>query len=250
MKKLQLLLIISLFTIITGCNQAAVKYSNIGSMTLPVKKYEARENLSDLSLAIAKPEVIITFKASNTLKAALKNRIKADAYTLACHLTQEMRKILIAKGFTVTETFDSLNNMTFTQKRNTSALFTAFIKIEINEETMSELIEYVPQRAFGAISSKAKLQIATIEPLSGEIVWLKNVPIKDSNIDLAYPYYPNMNATESMVPVELEGTAESVDNLFLETNGSILNAVDKFVDVNEFMFLNTDIKKLKKIKRY
>lgn len=250
MKIKHLLTAVILVIFAAGCTSSGVQYTNMGSMDLPIKSYSQKENLSDLSLAIAKPEVIITFKASNTMKAALDKRIKADAYTLACHLTQEMRKILIAKGFTVTDTFDSLNAMTFTQKRNTSALFTAFIKIEINEETLSELLEYVPQRAFGNISSNSKLQIATIEPLSGEIVWLKNVPIRDTDNQLAYPYYASMNASESMIPNELVGTAESVDQLFIDTNNEIIAAVDKFVDVNEFMFLNTDIKKLKNIKRY
>jgi len=250
MKKIIILTIVALSTLLAGCAPSGVTYTKISKMTLPIKTYDEKENLSDLSLAIARPEVTITFKASNTLKAALQKRIASDAYTLACHLTSEMRKILVAKGFTITDTFDNLNAMTFTQKRNTSALFTAFINIEIGEETLSELLDFVPQKAFGDIASKAKLQIATIEPLSGETVWLKNVPIQDSDIQLQYPYYPNMNASDTMIPAELAGTAESIDGLFKLTNQQITDAVDKFVDVNEFMFLNQDIKKLKKIKRY
>lgn len=250
MKRIIILFTIAAAMFLTGCTQSAVQYTNVGAMDLPIKKYPARENLSDLSLAIAKPEVTISFKASNVLKLALQKRIAQDAYTLACHLTSEMRKILVAKGFTITDTFDSLNAMTFTQKRNTSALFTAFINIEINEETLSELVDFVPQRAFGTIASKAKLQIATIEPLSGEIVWLKNVPVQDSDIQLQYPYWPSMNASESMIPNELTGTVDSVDAIFKQTNDKITDAVDSFVSVDEFMFLNTDIKKLKNIKRY
>ncbi|ADD69113.1 hypothetical protein Dacet_2351 [Denitrovibrio acetiphilus DSM 12809] len=250
MKKILILITIVSAIFIAGCAPSAVNYTNISSMDLPVKKYPSRENLSDLSLAIAKPEVTISFKASNSLKLALRKRIAQDAYILACHLTQEMRKILVAKGFTITDTFDNLNAMTFTQKRNTSALFTAFISIEINEETLSDLVDYVPQLAHGVISSKAKLQIATIEPLSGEIVWLKNVPVQDSDIQLQYPYWASMNASETQIPVELSGTVNSIDDIFKQTNEKITQAVDSFVSVDEFMFLNTDIKKLKKIKRY
>jgi hypothetical protein len=250
MKKIFILLTIASAVFLGGCTQSAVQYTSVAAMKLPIKSYPAKENLSDLSLAIAKPEVTISFKASNLMKASLQKRIAQDAYMLACHLTSEMRKILVAKGFTITDTFENLNSMTFTQKRNTSALFTAFINIEITEDTLSDLLDYVPQRVYGSIVSKAKLHIATIEPLSGETVWIKNVPVNDSTIELAYPYYPNVNASETLIPNELTGTAKSLDGLFLKTNNEIVEAVDAFVTVDEFMFLNTDIKKLKKIKRY
>jgi len=250
MKRIQIVVLIALLAIVAGCAPQGVQYTNIGKLDFPIKTYPKKDKLSELSLAISKPEVIITFKASNSLKAALRKRIESDALSLACHLTQEMKKILIAKGFTVTETFDNLNAMTFTQKRNTSALFTAFIKIEINEDTLSELLDYVPQRIYGTIASKAKLQVATIEPLSGEIIWLKNVPVQSNTFDIEYPYYRGLNATETLVPAELVDPTHSIDGLFTGTSNSIVNAIDKFVDVDEFKFLNTDIKKLKKIKRY
>lgn len=162
-----------------------------------------------------------------------------------------MRKILVAKGFTVTETFNSLNAMTFTQKRNTSALFTAFVRIDIDEATMTELTkDFVPIRIFGDIASRVKLSIATVEPLSGETIWLKNVPVENSSTTLQYPYYPRLNATDSMIPNELVSTVHSLDDIFAKTNNEILSAVTKYVSVEEFKFLNDDIKKLKNIKRY
>jgi hypothetical protein len=248
MKNVVLIILSVIF--LGGCMAGETQYSKMGSLQLTQKQVSSKKDLSELSLAIAKPEVIINFQASNNLKASLGERIRYDALNLACFLSQEMKRMLVAKGFTVTETFDSLNSMTFTQKRNTSALFTAFIKIDISEDTMSELKEYVPQRAFGSISSTAKLQIATVEPLSGEIIWLKNVPINDSSIEINYPYYQSVNATESLIPDELVSTAQSIDGIFILTNNQILDAIDKFVDVKEFQFLNDDIIKLKKIKRY
>jgi len=249
MKKL--LIILSMAVVIAGCAGGSATYTNVPALDLKITNVERSPDVSELALAVAKPEVIINFKASNTLKAAVIERIKADALTLACHLTQEMRKILVAKGFTVTETFNNLNSMTFTQKRNTSALFTAFVKIDIDEASMTELTkDFVPIKTFGDLASNVKLSIATVEPLSGETIWLKNVPVENSSTNLQYPYYPRLNATDSMIPNELVGTVHSLDDIFSKTNNEILSAVSKYVSVEEFKFLNDDIKKLKNIKRY
>lgn len=249
MKKFFILLVLAVM--IAGCMAGSATYTNVGTLNLQPMQVTRSTEVSDLSLAIAKPEVIINFKASNTLKAAISERIKSDALALACNLSLEMKKILIAKGFTVTEVFNNLNTMTFTQKRNTSALFTAFIKINIDEATMTELTkDYVPVKTYGDLASSAKISIATVEPLSGETIWYKNVPVENSSISLQYPYYPRLNATDSMIPNELVPAVQSLDGIFSSTNDRILEAVMKYVSVEEFKFLNDDIKKLKNIKRY
>lgn len=249
MKKLVFLLIVAFA--FTGCVTTDPTYTNIGKLSYQSKQYQSSQDLSDLSLAIAKPEIKINITLSRTLKSALRKRIEANACALAGYLSEEMKKALIAQGFTVTDTFDSINSMTFTQKRNTSALFTAFIKFDIDENSMTSMdSQKGPISAEGELTAKAKLQIATIEPLSGEIVWLKTVPVGDISTNLMYPYYPRLNATESIIPNELLDSTNAMDSMFVNSSVSIVNAINKFVDVQEFQFLNTDIKKLKKIKRY
>lgn len=248
MKKI--FLIFAVAVMFAGC-AGQTTYTNVGPLNLSMKNTPKSMELSELSLAIARPEVVITLDASNTLKAAIGERLKADALTLACHLTQQMREMLVAKGFTITDVYDNLNMMTFTQKRNTSALFTAFIKVDIKEVSSSELTkDYIPIKAYGTLAASAKMSIATVEPLSGETVWIKDVPIENSSTDIAYPYYPRLDATDQMIPNEIVPAVQSLDASFMKSSDRILDAVEKFVDVKEFRFLNEDIKKLKQIKRY
>lgn len=249
MKK-NILFLIFVSLVLAGCATVPT-YTEMPPIKLSQANVQEDNARSELSMAIARPNIILTFDASNSLKAAIEERFKADAVTLACHLTREMRRILVEKGFTVLETYDSLNNMTFTQKRNTSALFTAFLNINLKEVSQTELTkDYVPVRVFGNILSSSELSIATIEPLSGEIIWLKNVPVDDARIYIDYPYYPRMDATNALIPNELVPAVQSLDEWFSATNNAILKGIVDYVSVEEFRFLNEDIEKLKNIKRY
>lgn len=242
---------LALATLITaGCASTDPTHRNIGKLDLKPMQYSNPTKLSELSLAVARPDVIVEMSLSRTLKNALNERLKSDALVLACYLTQELKKSLIAQGFTVTDTFETINNMTFTQKRNTSALFTAYIKIEIAENTFTTIENGVPLSAAGELQAKAKLQIATVEPLSGEMVWIKSVPVSDVSVLLNYPYYTQLQATDVIIPNELVDAATSVDRLFADSGKAIMAAVNKYVSVEEFQFLNTDIDKIKQIKRY
>jgi|GEM_PF-2088945 hypothetical protein len=249
MKKYTLSLIFALI-LLTGCAKGPT-YTEISPLKLNQANVQKGNAMSELSMAIARPEIKIKFNASNGLKSAIEERFKADAAIIACHLTREMRRILVEKGFTVLETYDSLNSMTFTQKRNTSAVFTAFIKINLDEISQTELTkDNMPVRVFGHIMSSSELSIATIEPLSGEIIWLKNVPVDDARIQIDYPYYPRLDATEFRIPNELVPAVTSLDKWFATSNDAILQGIVDYVSVEEFRFLNRDIEKLKDIKRY
>lgn len=249
MKK-QFILLALLALITAGCSSTSSTHQNIGKLDLKPMQYDNPQKLSELSLAVSRPDVTIEMSFSRTIKNALNERLKSNALILACYLTQELKKSLIAQGFAVTDTFDSVNNMTFTQKRNTSALFTAHIKIDISENSFTTIVDGMPVSAEGDLNAKAKLQVSTVEPLSGEIVWLKSVPISDVTAALNYPYYTQLQATDVIIPNELVSTTNSIDRLFADSAQAIVDAVNKYVSVEEFQFLNADIDKIKQIKRY
>ena len=243
-------IMVSVF-MLSGC----VKYVEMGDLKLDTKNYPKPEEVSNLSFALAQPDMKIKFDLTSTANSGLAERIKHDANKVSCFLTAESQKILLSKGFTITDTFQSLNAMTFTQKRNTSALFYAEIVIDIEGKSQLETLQvlmFSSENIKGRMQINAKVNIIMLEPLSGEKLWVKSIPV--AGFDEAVTYKPYQYAGSELngiaVPEDLAPIAAKIDAMLTTISQDVLEATVKHVEKQEFEFLNTDIVKLKGIKRY
>lgn len=240
-----------LATALSGC----VSYVEMPDIALIEKAFPKPEEVSELSFALTQPEIIIKTNISNTLTTGLFDRAKYDAEKVNCYLTGELEKILISKGFTITDVFESHNNMTFTEKRNTSAIFYPEITIEIEEKGQTVNSSFL---FFDSYTNKSRLKIdASIkivmkEPLSNEKLWIKSLPVTDVDQNISYTpaIYGGIELNGSFVPKPLGSIAGIIDGLVEKIAAEVVNSTEKYVEREEFEFLNTDIEKLKKIKRY
>jgi hypothetical protein len=238
-------------SMLSGC----VKYIEMADLKLDTKNYPKPDEVSNLSFALAQPDMRIKFDLTSTANSGLSERIKHDANKVACFLTAESQKILLSKGFTITDTFQSLNAMTFTQKRNTSALFYPEIIIDIEEKSQLETLQVLMYRSDtikGRLQINAKVNIIMLEPLSGEKLWVKSIPVSGFDEPVAYgPYqYAGAELNGIAVPEDLVPIAAKIDAMISTISQDVLDATEKHVERHEFEFLNTDIVKLKGIKRY
>jgi hypothetical protein len=171
-------------------------------------------------------------------------------------MTAESAKILLSKGFTITDRFQSYNAMTFTQKRNTSALFYPEIIIDMEEKSQREHITapfyFANDKLKGRLEINAKVNIIMLEPLSGEKLWVKSIPVTGLNevVEYSYDHYAGNELNGIAVPEDLVPIASKIDALLTTISKDVLEATAKYVEKHEFEFLNTDIVKLKGIKRY
>src|SRR6185369_3306586 len=160
----KLLVIMISISMLSGC----VKYVNMADLQLVTKNYPKPDEVSNLSFALAEPDLKIKYSLTGTNMSGLSERIRYDANKVACFMTAESEKIL------------SYNSMTFTQKRNTSALFYPEIVIDIEEKAQREHITapfYFPKdKLKGRLEINAKVNIIMLEPLSGEKLWVKSIP--------------------------------------------------------------------------
>lgn len=247
----KLLVLMIAILLVSGC----VKYVDMPDLKLEAKNYPKPEEVSSLSFALAEPDIRVKLALSNTATSGLVERIKHVSYKAGCFMTAEAEKILLSKGFTITETFESYNAMTFTQKRNTSALFYPEILIDIQEKSQRKIIDapfYNKQTIQGRLEINAKVNIVMLEPLSGERLWVKSIPVGDFSEPveyLAYQYAGNQ-LNGIAVPEDLVPIAEKLDRMMTSISQDVLEATAKYVEKHEFEFLNADIVKLKGIKRY
>lgn len=246
-----LILVLVAGSMISGC----ASYVELSDLKLVAKNYPKPDEVSNLSFALAEPELKIRYNLTTTANSGLSERIKYDVNKVSCFLTDEEQKILLSKGFTITDTFQSYNAMTFTQKRNTSALFYPEIAIEIEEKSQLERISapfYSKHEIKGRLQINAKVNIIMLEPLSGEKLWVKSIPVTGFDEPVTYkPEEYDRSALNSYtVPEDLAPIAVKIDNMITTISQDVLEATAKYVERHEFEFLNADIIRLKGIKRY
>jgi hypothetical protein len=252
-----ILAIVSAFTLF-GCSSKEVSpYTNLDSIQLPSKNYPKSTNKNtELSFATINPVLKINLNISQDLYDSLSKRLKDDVNKLSCQIPLEIKKILISKGISVSDNYWSRNDMTFSQKRDTSILFYPIIKIDMDQNTFDvvELNGRVENKieTTGKIQINARVELIALEPLSGEKIWIKSLPLRREKLEKDISYKGTLKRSINIFTIDTKAKniAEDIDNLIIEIYTKILEGVDKFVDYNEFILLNKDIDKIKKIKRY
>jgi hypothetical protein len=261
MKKLDYkITLISLMSILfMGCSSKEIsEYTTLDQIELPTKNYKSNKvDNSTLSFATVNPVLTINFNASNDLHNSLTKRLQNDVNKLSCKMPTEIKKILISKGISVTDNYWSRNDMTFSQKRDTSTIFYPVIQIYIDQNTV-DTIESTDNgdtkkiKTNGKLQISAKVELISLEPLSGEKIWLKSLPLKRKKFETDISYNGFLKTSTNIFSIDSKAVdiAKEVDNLIIEIHNEIIEGVEKYVDYEEFMLLNKDIEKIKNIKRY
>lgn len=253
-------------TSLMGCIKE-LKQVRMNEVDLIQRNYPQEDVVNELSFAYAEPELVVITDLSDELMGGLRERIKYSGYRIACHLNSELDKIILSKGFTISDRYKSLRYMTFSEKRNTTALFYPEIKIRISEK--SEISSRGPSKfhTSGTLEIDADVNIVMREPMSNEIIWIKSIPVEEivdsfqyENAFWAGAYGERMilnsqffrvgRGQKHHVPENLTEIAAKIDGFFEGIDRKIVEATLRFVEAEEFTFLNTDIKKLKKLNRY
>jgi hypothetical protein len=234
--------------LLTGCGSSFV---GIDALDLPTKEHPKNTKAArDIAFSIAKPQFIIKAKLSPDLSRGLRERLQYDVNTIACHLTSEMESMLISKGIAVANIFESIEDMTYTQKKESTALLYPVIEIELLQSTTSEYEGGRILSTSGNLLGKAEISLVMIEPLSKEKVWVKHISSSKNSIALNYYGTIFNNNTPFQIQNNLEETSKNIDDILIKIDQQILDAIDKYITKEEFKYLNEDIIKLKGIKRY
>ncbi len=234
---------------LSGCT----RYVEMADITLQPKEYPKPDRISRLSFAIAQPVVQIKTELSDTVYEGLFERLKYNLDKTACYLNKEVDKILLTKGFTITNRYPSYNAMTYSQKRNTSALFYPEITIYVEEKPRLEITRFLifyNTVVRSKISVSASVRIVMLEPLSGEIIWVKMLPIPDVEKSFSYEREVYLDSTGTYVPEDLVPMSRELDAIFENIAQEVIKATETYIEEDEFSFLDEDIRKLKTIKRY
>lgn len=246
------LLSTTLAIFLCGCGSS---YVNMPLINFPYKAQEkSQERIGDtVSFAMVKPQIILRGEISSELKSAIMARIEKELSLAKEAANSQIQQTLLSKGISIFETYSSIEDMTYSQKKAVTGVFVPYVTIDLFESGVSQIDIRTGQvlNTNSSLNSKVKIEIRVVEPLAREKIWIKSPSPTDKTIPLNYSLQ-NIIRTSSatQIPKSLAPTAKSIDEMVSEIYKTITSYVDKYVSLQEFKDLNEDIKQLKSIKRY
>lgn len=237
----------SLIMLLSGCGQ---KFADVGTVQFKQNSYPSAEQMSPTHFAIAKPDILIKANLSMDMHNAVDRRLSYLSDELACNLMREFQKAIVSKGITISDKFSSRSDMTFSQKKNTTAIVIPIIQLSLAQSSISDYEDGRQEFTSGNLSLTIKVRLEMIEPLSGEKIWIKDLPLKENSTNINYCGYLMQISNPMMAENQMAENIKYLDNLVYSVYDQILEAVNKYIDREEFEYLADDIKNLKNRSTY
>jgi hypothetical protein len=190
---------------------------------------------------------------------SINKDFKKVAKGLAKSFATDLDKIIVARGMTVTGSFDSLDMMTYPDKKNSDLSLTPEFLIEVQTR---DLTRWTMKQGSAEKEVEVKLYGAVIlvlrEPLSSEKIWIKKIPVDElveraTIIAQAVPVY----ITSTVIPdsyqignVEFDGSQDAVANMLKKIYPSMMDTVWRYLEPEELVMLKEKGKEIRVLKRY
>jgi hypothetical protein len=243
MKKIKLGGILFVFMVlITGC---ATNYTPLDL------NYTATENLEkkDVKVALIKPVYSAGQQASQAVSSSpyaglmarmlppdfkLKAKYNTDyVINLRNAMQTSMESILLSKGFNVAKTFDSVDEVSYSYKKDIDLLIEPefdFGPVIRNKRTNIPVVGPVDK---GTIQMTGKIKIVFTEPMSRETILIKNIDISSLGFANSIEYSDGKEAENSLVIM--------LNQMYPE----LMDKIEGVIHADEVMNSLEDVKRLK-----
>ncbi len=170
-----LLVLASALAVTLGCVAAPPPAPSVARSFVYTPPEQARQPLR-VTLALVRPSY-----ADPAQLAREPQWVKDTASAFTSSMQTDIEKLLIAKGFTVTGPYATLNDMTYPEKKGANLTLTPIVDIssQANVTQETEAIGALfAGRQEGVLTIGGFVSLKMLEPLSGEGMWLKRVEIE------------------------------------------------------------------------
>lgn len=173
-------------------------------------------------------------------------------------LSVDLDKIIVAKGMTVTGPFESLDYMTYPDKKNADLSLTPefFLNVQTRDTSGWQNVYYGRRVLEMTVDVKVDAWVTLMlrEPMSSEKIWIKKIQV-DEMSEMAKVLANRANrrtALDSSGAGNLvyDGRPDAVANIVKKMYPKIMNTVWRYLDTNELKVLKTKAREIRKLKRY
>ena len=194
-------------------------------------------------------------------KAAIHPIYSKVAKGFAKSMAIDLDKIIIAKGMTITGPFESLDMMTYPDKKNANLTLTPGILIN----TQSRDISQWASREEGGIRKTVEVKIdgwvvlEMREPLSSEKIWIKKIEVAEmaETPEIIAEKVPVYRKQGDIIPAGYrpgnllyDGRPDAMANMMKKMYPAIMQTCWKYIDSEEIVVLDEKAKEIRSLKRY
>lgn len=217
---------------------------------------------SDMAIAVIKPltngsmftqwPVLLTGPDAVNARTYLNDMIKAAK--------TDMEKIIVAKGFNTLGPFESVDEMTYSQKERASLIFVPTFESNIDLQSVgSRALGYRAISQEGTVLVRGTVILAFLEPLTKEKVWLKRFDLEPFSAPYAAvmrvaPVTPGEIIASGLlgrqVPTNQSTQLDAVVTTLNSFYGAAMSKMWEHLDTREVSGLKGEVQKLKKLKRF
>ncbi|MEM5817964.1 MAG: hypothetical protein AAGU16_08890, partial [Desulfitobacterium hafniense] len=179
---------------------------------------------------------------------------------LGTSIAADMDKIIIAKGMTVTGPFESLDMMTYPDKKNADLSLTPEFFLNAEQRELSPL----RNKQFGkTVEQEVEIRLdgwmilVLREPLSSEKIWIKKIPLGEATerAVVIYEAMPVYKRSGDIIPngyragqVIFDGRKDALANMLKQMYPTIMNTAWTYLNTQEIAVLRDKAKEIRQRK--
>ena len=167
-------------------------------------------------------------------------------------LRNSFNSLLVSKGFSVAGPYNSVNDMTFPEKKGADVVLYAELDIESGYK-VDNVRKDVDYGVLGAtevlrcdvhLAPSGSVQLVANEPMTGEKMWVKRVDVTQPPKKISAT---NTVCTGKAITLEIKNAWDQAHELLYN---KIMGALDRYVTADEFVVLKQQAADLKSRKGY
>jgi len=169
----------------------------------------------------------------------------------------DLEKILVAKGFKITGPFDSIDVMTFPDKKTANLTLTPMVDVRATQQVTKQTaaIGIFPGEVEGVYVVGGWISLVLLEPLTGEKIWIKKIEVNPVQEVFFWKYYATQRRNQAgQVMTETRTVEDTRGHAVAAALGKIYpEALQKawdYLHPDEVMMVNQHAEEARKLKRY
>lgn len=194
-------------------------------------------------------------------KAAIDPAFAKVAKGFVKSMAIDMDKIIIAKGFTVTGPFESLDMMTYPDKKNANLTLTPMIILNAQIRDISGW----GNRTDGGLTKSVEVRVdgwvvlEMREPMSSEKIWIKKIEVAEmtESVEMIAQKVPVYAKDHPLFPVGYnpgrllyDGRPDAMAGMMKKMYPIIMQTAWKYIDTDEILALKIKADEIRALKRY
>ncbi len=165
----------------------------------------------------------------------------------------DLEKMLVAKGFKVTGPYDSIDVMTFPEKKTADLTLTPIVDVRAAEQITNKTgtgSVFFPYQADGVYVVSGWVSLVMLEPLTGEKIWIKRIEVSPVQQSFLWKYQLVQSGYQVSTHTIEDTRAHSVAAALSKIYPKVMQTTWDYFHPDEVLLMKKQAEEARRLKRY